>query len=53
MIGGRCDKVVTGAASDEIAEKIACKKYIYDNLGHVAYEEAKDFNKRIYDLLEE
>lgn len=53
VIGGRCDKVVTGAAYDEIAEKIACKKYIYDNLGHAAYEEAKDFNKRIYDFLEE
>lgn len=53
VIGGRCDKVVMGAASDEIAEKLACKKYIYDNLGHAAYEEAKDFNKRIYDFLQE
>lgn len=53
VIGGRCDKVVTGAASDEIAEKLACKTHIYDDLGHAAYEEAKDFNKRIYDFLNE
>lgn len=53
VIGGRCDKIVTGVASDEIAERLACKKYIYDNLGHAAYEEARDFNKRIYDFLQE
>lgn len=53
VIGGRCDKIVTGAASDEIAERLACKRYIYDNLGHAAYEEARDFNKRIYDFLQE
>lgn len=53
VIGGRCDKVVLGAASNEIAERLACKIHIYDNLGHAAYEEAADFNKRIYDFLEE
>jgi pimeloyl-ACP methyl ester carboxylesterase len=53
VIGGRCDKVVTGDASDEIAERLACKIYIYTNFGHAAYEEAKDFNKKIYDFLKE
>ena len=51
VIGGKQDKVVTGAASEEIAEKLGCKIHMYDNLGHAAYEEAKDFNQIVYDFL--
>lgn len=51
VIGGRLDKVVGGDASEEIAEKLDCEIYMYDDLGHAAYEEAKDFNKRVYDFL--
>lgn len=51
VIGGRQDKVVTGEASEETAEKLGCDIYMYDGLGHGAYEEAKDFNRRIYDFL--
>ena len=51
VIGGQQDKIVSGKASEEIAEKLDCKIYMYENLGHAAYEEAKDFNKRIYDFL--
>lgn len=51
VIGGKLDKVVTGAASEEIAQKLGCQIHMYDTLGHAAYEEAKDFNKRIYDFL--
>lgn len=50
VIGGRQDKVVTGVASEEIANKIGCKIHIYESLGHAAYEEAKDFNKRVLDF---
>lgn len=50
VIGGRQDKVVGGKASEEIAEKLGCEIYMYDNLGHAAYEEAKDFNKRVYEF---
>ena len=53
VIGGRQDKVVGGKASEEIAEKLGCKIHMYDDLGHAAYEEAKDFNKRVYDFLNE
>lgn len=52
IIGGKLDKVVGGNASEEIAKKLGCKIYMYDRLGHAAYEEAKDFNKRVYDFLE-
>jgi len=51
VIGGAKDEVVTGQASKEIAEKLGCEIYMYENLGHAAYEEAKDFNKRVYDFL--
>ena len=53
VIGGSLDKVVSGRASVEIAEKLNCKLYMYEHLGHAAYEEAKDFNKRIYGFLKE
>ena len=51
VLGGAEDKIVTGEASLEIAEKLGCPVYLYDGLGHSAYEEAADFNKRIYDFL--
>lgn len=51
VIGGKQDKVTSGEASMEIAEKLACKCFLYEDLGHAAYEEAKDFNQRVYDFL--
>lgn len=50
VLGGKQDKVVTGEASEEIAEKLQCEIYMYEELGHAAYEEAKDFNSRIYEF---
>ena len=51
VIGGRKDKIVGETACEEIAQKLGCKLYIYEHLGHAAYEEAPDFNKKIYDFL--
>lgn len=52
VIGGDCDKIVGVEASRELANKIKKSElYIYNGLGHAAYEEAKDFNKRILDYL--
>lgn len=53
VIGGRLDTVVGARASEEIAEKLNCQIHMYETLGHAAYEEAKDFNKRIYDFFME
>lgn len=53
VIGGMQDKVVNGEASIEIAEKLGCKIHMYEDLRHAAYEEAKDFNQRVYDFLRE
>lgn len=51
VMGGTQDAVVTGNASWEIAEKLGCQIHMYKDLGHAAYEEAKDFNQRVYDFL--
>ena len=50
VLGGRKDKIVTGEASLEIAEKLNCGIHMYDELSHEAYNEAGDFNRRIYDF---
>ncbi|MBE6038998.1 MAG: alpha/beta hydrolase [Anaerofustis stercorihominis] len=51
VIGGRKDKVLTGEASEVMADKLGCEIFMYNEYGHAAYEEAKDFNKRVYDFL--
>ena len=51
VMGGKRDQIVTGKASEEIAEKLGCQIYMYEEFGHSAYEEAADFNKRIFDFL--
>ena len=47
VLGGEADHIVTGEASREIAERLGCEIYMYEGLGHAAYEEAADFNERI------
>ena len=51
VLGGKEDRVVTGQASVEIAEKLGCECIMYEGLSHEAYNEAKDFNQNIYDFL--
>ena len=51
VLGGEQDKITTPKASIEIAEKINCEIHMYSEYGHAAYEEAKDFNKRVYEFL--
>ncbi len=51
VLGGADDKIVTGKASLEIAEKLGCPVHMYEGLGHSAYEESADFNERIRDFL--
>jgi len=53
VIGGWQDQLVTGEASVEIAEKLACQIYMYENLGHAAYEEANDFNQKVLTFFNE
>lgn len=50
VIGGNRDRLMTGEASREIAEQLGCSIYMYEGLGHAAYAEARDFNRRIYEF---
>lgn len=53
VIGGDSDNVVGNNSSEEIAERIKYSKiHIYKGLGHMAYEEAKDFNCRVIGFLD-
>ena len=48
VIGGTEDRIVTGKASAEIAERIpGSELYLYEGLGHGLYEEAPDFLERV------
>ncbi len=53
VIGGQQDQVVDSKASEEIAQKLDCRIFMYEQFGHAAYEEAKDFSTRICDFLKE
>ena len=51
VLGGKEDRIVTGQASIDIAEKIpGSMLHMYDGLGHGLYEEAPDFLKRVADF---
>lgn len=52
VIGGGQDKTVGPDAAPDLAAAIqGSHLFIYDDLGHASYEEAKDFNKRVMDFL--
>ena len=52
VIGGEKDCTVGSEASKEIAAKIKnAKLYIYEQYGHGLYDEAKDFQRRVYRFL--
>lgn len=54
IIGGSEDRIVGAKASFEMHKLIPQSQiFMYEGLGHGAYEEAKDFNQRIYDFLKE
>lgn len=53
ILGGEDDKIVGAQASYELHERIAGSQlYLYKGLGHAAYEEAPDFNERVFSFLE-
>lgn len=53
VIGGAEDKTAGIRASYELHERIhGSQLHVYQDLGHAAYEEAKDFNERVFAFLE-
>ena len=54
ILGGGEDKVVGARASYELNARIrGSALHVYPGLGHAAYEEAPDFNRRIFAFLED
>lgn len=52
IIGAGKDRVLGVEGSLELAEKIKLSElYIYDEYSHGVYEQAKDFNKRVFEYL--
>ena len=51
VLGGEEDRITTGSASVEIADKLDCEIHMYSKYGHAAYDEAEDFNSIIYEFL--
>lgn len=53
VIGGGQDLVVGRKAAEDLSRKLNCPMYLYENLGHAAYEEAPDFNSRVLSFFKE
>lgn len=52
VIGSRGDRVLTAEASEEMATRIGCDIYMYEErYGHAVYDEAPDLITRIRDFL--
>ena len=53
ILAGAEDKIVGVRASCELHEQIPQSElFVYEGLGHAAYEEAEDFNERVFRFLE-
>lgn len=57
VIGAALDHVVGAEASTIMYEKlkaegVSCQFYMYNDYGHAAFDEAKDYRQRIYDFLQ-
>ena len=52
ILGAGSDMVLGRQASLDIAEKLGCKYYIYENYGHGVYDEAPDYLSRIKEFLD-
>ena len=52
ILGGEEDRIVGPEAARELAAAIPNSQlHVYPGLGHAAYEEAKDFNRRVFDFI--
>lgn len=50
VLGAGQDQILTGQASRDIAGALDCECHIYEDLGHAAFEEDKDFNRRVLEF---
>ncbi len=53
IVGGNDDRITGTPALYELHERIAGSElYVYDGLGHGTYEEAPDFNERVFGFID-
>lgn len=51
VVGSHADRVVTAAASEELADKLHCPLYLYEGFSHAVYDEAPDYRERMKESL--
>lgn len=52
VIAGGEDKVLTADASCEMAKKIGCEIFVYENGSHASYDEAPDYKEKMKNFFE-
>lgn len=50
VMGSRHDNVLSGEASEEIAQELGCPIYLYEGYGHAVYDETPDFRRRMLEF---
>ena len=51
VLGSAQDRVLGSASSPELAERLGCEYFIYQDYGHAVCDEAPDFRQRMLDFL--
>lgn len=51
VAGAREDRVLSGEASEELAQRLHCSLTMYEGYGHAVYDEAPDFRPRMKEAL--
>ena len=51
VLGSAQDRVLGGESSYDLAERLGCESFIYQDFGHAVYDEAPDFRQRMLDFL--
>ena len=51
VLGSAQDRVLGGASSPDLAERLGCECFIYQDYGHAVYDEAPDFRQRMLNFL--
>ena len=51
VLGSAQDRVLGSASSPDLAERLGCEYFVYQNYGHAVCDEAPDFRQRMLDFL--
>ena len=51
VLGSAHDRVLGSASSPDLAERLGCECFLYQDYGHAVYDEAPDFRQRMLEFL--